>query len=136
MGEAQQRASAAEGPGRWAPSLSVFVHSGWAGCLAEVGRGVAGVTPPFWNWACVSSVTAGPRASTRDGRGWAEPRVRVLCRSTGRGGELGLGSGSCQSGPPPFPQGQDRGPSRCSTPGAAALVDESSWAQKGFLQTG
>ena len=44
MGEAQQRASAAEGPGRRAPSLGAFVHSCWAGCLAEVGRGVAKVT--------------------------------------------------------------------------------------------
>ena len=53
MGEAQHRASAAEGPGRRAPSLGAFVHS-WAGCLAEVGRGVARVTQPFWSWACVS----------------------------------------------------------------------------------
>lgn len=43
-----------------------------------------------------------PGASTWDGSGWAEQRARVLCRSAGRGGELGLGSSSCQSGPP-FP---------------------------------
>lgn len=68
-GEAQHRARAAEGPGRRAPSLGAFVHSCWAGRLAEVGGGVARVTQPFWNWACMSSVLPHGMVMARLSRG-------------------------------------------------------------------
>lgn len=113
MGEAQQRASAAEGRG------GGHLHSA---CLSTAAGPAA-----WWRWAEAwrgdsALLELGLRV-LRDCRAscfhtgwscWAEPRVRVLCRSAGRGGELGLGSGSCQSGPPPSPK------ARTEVPAAAA----------------
>lgn len=95
MGESQQRASAAEAPGWQAPSLGMrsstaTVPAAWQR-WAEAWRRWARATQLFRNWASVSSVTAGPRASTPDGRGQADQRACVLCRSTGYGGGAGSG---------------------------------------------
>ena len=96
VGESQQSRYCGRTRGA-GPSPGVCVHS----CWAEAWQRWATVTQPFRNWASVSSVTAGPRASTPDGRGWAKQRARVPCRSAGHGrGELGLGRSSCRSGPP------------------------------------
>ena len=78
-----------------------FVRSRWAGCLAEVGRGVAKVTQPFQNWASVSSVNVGPRASKPDGCGQAEQRTVFQAEAPAVVGEAGAsGQEFCRSGPP------------------------------------
>lgn len=58
------------------------------------------VTQPFQNWACVSSVNVGPRASKPDGCGQAEQRTVLQAEAPAVVGEAGLGRSSCRSGPP------------------------------------
>lgn len=93
-----------------------FVRSRWAGCLAEVGRGVAKVTQPFQNWASVSSVNVGPRASKPDGCGQAEQRTVFQAEVPAVVGEAGASGQEFLPEWTPCPQqGQGRGPSHCST---------------------